>query len=133
METSYIKIVTKEEFIEMLIKDKHLRSYHVKMMSMKVINILSRIKAIEEKNAIFKLFLLISALIKIENLFEEINTVVLSHTVYDIQNAINLEINDIINNLKKIKSLEIINDKYIRITNINDFFKEYHEYQKNSY
>ena len=89
----------------MLIKDKHLRSYHVKMMSMKVINILSRIKAIEEKNAIFKLFLLISALIKIENLFEEINTVVLSHTVYDIQNAINLEINDIINNLKKIKSL----------------------------
>ena len=105
LETSYIKIVTKEEFIEMLIKDKHLRSYHVKMMSMKVINILSRIKAIEEKNAIFKLFLLISALIKIENLFEEINTVVLSHTVYDIQNAINLEINDIINNLKKIKSL----------------------------
>ncbi|CRF32708.1 cAMP-binding protein [Brachyspira suanatina] len=133
LETSYIKVVTKEEFIEMIIKDKQLRSYHVKMMSMKVINILSRIRSIEENNTILKLFILISSLLKIETLFEDINTTVLSYTIYDIQNSINLEINDIINNLKKMKSLEIINDKYIRVKNINDFFTEYHEYQKNSY
>ena len=133
LETSYIKVVTKEEFIEMIIKDRHLRSYHVKMMSIKVINILSKIKALEEKDTFAKLFIIISALLKTETLFEEINTAVLSYTIYDIQNSIKLDTNDIINNLKKIKSLEIINDKYIRITNINDFFKEYHEYQKNSY
>ena len=132
LETSYIKVVTKEEFIEMIIKDRHLRSYHVKMMSIKVINILSKIKALEEKDTFAKLFIIISALLKTETLFEEINTAVLSYTIYDIQNSIKLDTNDIINNIKKIKSLEIINDKYIRITNINDFFKEYHEYQKNS-
>ncbi|MDA0040057.1 hypothetical protein OFR42_05170 [Brachyspira hyodysenteriae] len=133
METSYIKVVTKEEFIEMIIKDKHLRSYHVKMMSIKVINILSKIKALEENNTLSKLFIIISALLKTETLFEEINTTVLSYTIYDIENSIKLDINDILNNLKKIKSLEIMNDKYIRIININDFFIEYHEYQKNNY
>ncbi|EKV56122.1 putative cAMP-binding protein [Brachyspira hampsonii 30446] len=133
LEESYVKIVTIEEYVEMLIKDKHFRSCHVKMMSMKVINILSRIKAIEEKNTILKLFIFISALLKIETLFEDINTTILSYTIYDIQNSLNLEINDIINNLKEIKSLEIVNDKYIRIDNINDFFQEYYEYQKNNY
>ncbi|ASJ22559.1 cAMP-binding protein [Brachyspira hampsonii] len=133
LESSYVKVVTKEEFIEMLIRDKHFRSCHVKMMSMKVINILFKIKAIEEKNKIFKLFILISALLKIETLFEDINTAILSYTIYDIQNSLNLEMDDIINNLKKIKTLEIVNDKYIRIANINDFFKEYYEYQKNNY
>lgn len=133
LETSYIKIVSREEFIEMLINDKQLRSYHVKMMSMKVINILSRIKSIEEKNKILKLFIFISALLKMETLFDDINTTVLTYTIYDIENSINLEKSDIINNLKKIKSIEILNDKYIRIININDFFIEYHEYQKNNY
>ncbi|WPC24220.1 cyclic nucleotide-binding domain-containing protein [Brachyspira hyodysenteriae] len=133
LETSYIKIVSREEFIEMLINDKQLRSYHVKMMSMKVINILSRIKSIEEKNKILKLFIFISALLKMETLFDDINTTVLTYTIYDIENSINLEKSDIINNLKKIKSIEILNDKYIRIININDFFMEYHEYQKNNY
>ena len=133
LETSYIKVVTKEEFIEMIIRDKQFRSYHVKMMSMKVINILYRIRAIEEKNKTLKLFILISALLKIETLFDEINSTVLAYNIYDIQNSINLEINDIINNLKKIKSIEIINDKYVVVKNINDFFIEYHEYQKNSY
>ncbi|MEI0494792.1 cyclic nucleotide-binding domain-containing protein [Brachyspira intermedia] len=133
LETSYIKVVTKEEFIEMILKDKHLRSYHIKMMSIKVINILSKIKALEETNTLSKLFIIISALLKTETLFEEINTTVLTYTIYDIENSIRLDINDILNNLKKIKSLEIMNDKYIRIININDFFKEYHEYQKNTY
>ncbi|WP_416487606.1 cyclic nucleotide-binding domain-containing protein [Brachyspira hyodysenteriae] len=101
LETSYIKVVTKEEFIEMIIKDKHLRSYHVKMMSIKVINILSKIKALEENNTLSKLFIIISALLKTETLFEEINTTVLSYTIYDIENSIKLDINDILNNLKK--------------------------------
>ncbi|PTY41512.1 cyclic nucleotide-binding domain-containing protein, partial [Brachyspira hampsonii] len=81
LEESYVKIVTIEEYVEMLIKDKHFRSCHVKMMSMKVINILSRIKAIEEKNTILKLFIFISALLKIETLFEDINTTILSYTI----------------------------------------------------
>ena len=133
LETSYIKILKKEEFIEMLINDRQLRLYHIKMMSMKIINVLSKIKAIEEEKMIFKLFILISASIKIDTLFDEQNTLVIAYTINDIKNSINISVEDIIENLKKIKSIEIIKDKYIRIIDINDFFKEYHEYQKNNY
>lgn len=133
LETSYIKILKKEEFIEMLINDRQLRLYHIKMMSMKIINVLSKIKAIEEEKMIFKLFILISASIKIDTLFDEQNTLVIPYTINDIKNSINISVEDIIENLKKIKSIEIIKDKYIRIIDINDFFKEYHEYQKNNY
>lgn len=133
LETSYVKVVTKEEFIDMIIKDKQIRMHHIKMMSMKVINVLEKIKSIEETNVLSKLFMLMYVLIKTETLFEEMNSIVLAYTIYDIQNILNVEIDRIINNLKKIKSAEIADNQYIKINNINDFFKEYHEYQKNSY
>ena len=103
------------------------------MMSMKVINVLEKIKSIEETNVLSKLFMLMYVLIKTETLFEEMNSIVLAYTIYDIQNILNVEIDRIINNLKKIKSEEIADNQYIKINNINDFFKRYHEYQKNSY
>lgn len=55
----------------MIIKDKQLRSYNIKMMSVKIINVLYKIRAIEEENITLKLFIIISTILKIEILFEE--------------------------------------------------------------
>ena len=102
------------------------------MMSVKIINVLYKIRAIEEENITLKLFIIISTILKIEILFEESESILLSHTIDDVKNSVNnISEDDILNNLRKIKSVEIVKDKYIKITNINNFFKEYHEYQKN--
>ncbi|WP_304332268.1 cyclic nucleotide-binding domain-containing protein [Brachyspira innocens] len=129
LETSYVKTFQKEEFLEMIIKDKQLRSYNIKMMSVKIINVLYKIRAIEEENITLKLFIIISTILKIEILFEESESILLSHTIDDIKNSVNnISEDNILNNLRKIKSVEIVKDKYIKITNINNFFKEYKEY-----
>lgn len=129
LETSYVKTFQKEEFLEMIIKDKQLRSYNIKMMSVKIINVLYKIRAIEEENITLKLFIIISSILKIEILFEESESILLSHTIDDVKNSVNnISKDDILNNLRKIKSVEIVKDKYIKITNINNFFKEYKEY-----
>uniref|UniRef100_UPI00262DC754 cyclic nucleotide-binding domain-containing protein n=1 Tax=Brachyspira sp. TaxID=1977261 RepID=UPI00262DC754 len=133
LEITYMKVVTKEEFIEMLMKDKQLRGYHIKMMSMKVINVLSKIKAIEEERNIFKLFIFLSGIIKIDTLFDGQNTIIIPYSIDDITNSIKLSKENILENIKKIKSIELIKDKYIKIIDINDFFSEYHKYQKNYY
>ena len=133
LEDSYVKILTNEEFLEMTIKDSQLRTYNIKMMSIKVVNTLLKIRAMEEKNITLKLFIIISSILKIEILFEESNSIILSHTIDDIKNSINLESENILNELKKINSIEIIKNKYINVTNIDNFFREYYEYQKNNY
>ena len=117
----------------MTIKDSQLRTYNIKMMSIKVVNTLLKIRAMEEKNVTLKLFIIISSILKIEILFEEANSIILSHTVEDIINSINLETENIFNEFKKINSIEIIKNKYISVTNIDNFFREYYEFQKNNY
>ena len=133
LEDSYTKVLTKEEFLEMTIKDSQLRTYNIKMMSIKVVNSILKIRALEEKNITLKLFIMISSILKIEILFEEADSIILSHTVNDIKNSLNLESENIFDEFRKINSIEIIKNKYISVTNIDNFFREYHEYQKNSY
>ena len=133
LEDSYIKLLSREDFLEMTIKDSQLRTYNIKMMSIKVVNTLLKIRAMEEKNVTLKLFIIISSILKIEILFEEANSIILSHTVEDIINSINLETENIFNEFKKINSIEIIKNKYISVTNIDNFFREYYEFQKNNY
>lgn len=133
LETSYVRKITKDEFMVMIIKDKQLRLYNIKMMSIKVVNTLLKLRAIEEKNTTLKLFIIISAILKIEILSEDTESITLSHTISDIKNTINLDEETILNNFKKISSVEIINNKNIKIINISDFFKEYYKYQQNNY
>ena len=87
----------------------------------------------EEENIVLKIFMVIYSILRIEILFEEPESILLSHTVKDIKKSINLTEEDIINNIRKINSIELIKNQNIKITNINNFFKEYHEYQKNNY
>ncbi|MEI0567195.1 cAMP-binding protein, partial [Brachyspira pulli] len=133
IDTTYVKVISKEEFLEMLIKDKQLRAYNIKMMAVKVVTILLKMKSMEEENIVLKIFMVIYSILRIEILFEEPESILLSHTVKDIKKSINLTEEDIINNIRKINSIELIKNQNIKITNINNFFKEYHEYQKNNY
>ena len=44
IDTTYVKVISKEEFLEMLTKDKQLRAYNIKMMAVKVVTIHLKMK-----------------------------------------------------------------------------------------
>lgn len=133
LEDSYVKKMYIEDFIYMMIKNRGLRLHNIKMMSAKIINAILKIKAIEEKDFNLKIFIIISAIIKSEILFEEYDTITLSCNIYDIKNFINIPIDHLKKVMQNIKSLELINNKYIKILNIDNFFDEYYEYKKKNY
>ena len=133
LEPSYIKSYENKEFLEMITKDKELRSFYIKIMSFKIANVFSKIKSLNNlENKTLKLYIIIFSILKMETLFSEQKELQLSHTIDDIKNSYNFLEEDIINASNNIKSIEIVQNKYIRIANINNFFIEYYKYYNSS-
>lgn len=131
LEDAIIKVLDKKEFDNMIHTDKAVRMYLIKIMSLRVHNTISRIKAININNIRLKILTVIEALVKLELMFKRTNYISLLYTIDDILTMVFLNYNDYIEReIKKIKSIKITNNRNIIINNVNNFFKEYERYKK---
>ncbi|PCG20679.1 lipoprotein [Brachyspira sp. G79] len=131
IEDSIIKVMDKKEFESMIIEDKAVRVYLIKMMSARVYNTIARIKAVNINNVILKILTVIEGLIKLELMFKRTNYISLFHTIDDILSMVFIDYTDYVEReIKRIKSIKITNEKNVVISNINSFFKEYEIYLK---
>ncbi|WP_297204586.1 cyclic nucleotide-binding domain-containing protein [uncultured Brachyspira sp.] len=131
IEDSIIKVVDKKEFESMIHIDKSIRVYLIKMMSARTYNTILRIKAINTSNIILKIFTVIEGLVKLELLFKRTNYISLIYTIDDILSMVFINDSDYVEReIKKIKSINITNEKNIIIGNVKNFFKEYDRYKK---
>ena len=131
IEDSIIKVVDKKEFESMIHIDKSIRVYLIKMMSARTYNTILRIKAINTSNIILKILTVIEGLVKLELLFKRTNYISLIYTIDDILSMVFINDSDYVEReIKKIKSINITNEKNIIISNVKNFFKEYDRYKK---
>lgn len=131
LEDSIIKVITKEQLIEMISRDKSLKINYLKMLSLKINNVIFKIKAIEEDKLQSKLIIIIYSMLKMYSLFnEDTDKLTLAYTIEDIKNIlnINLQNDEISEELKNIKYVKFDNALNITITNIKNYLKEYKDY-----
>ncbi|MEI0607627.1 hypothetical protein R4K48_11805 [Brachyspira pulli] len=100
------------------------------MSSIKIINVVLKIKALNKISIKDKLIVLIYAILKIETLFTKQESVKSSYKIEDITNMLHMEIDpkEVYLILEKIKYVELDNYKNITIYNVEKFFKEYESY-----
>ena len=130
IEDSVIEILNPEDLIKRLYNDVENRIQYIKMSSIKIINVVLKIKALNKISIKDKLIVLIYAILKIETLFTKQESVKLSYKIEDITNMLHVEIDpkEVYLILEKIKYVEIDNYKNITIYNVEKFFKEYESY-----
>ena len=135
LEDSIIQLIKKEEAMDWVQSDRNLRLYFVKMMSMRIYSTISRIRAFNANNIVSKFVIIIEALIKTELLFKSMRKINFQYNINDICSMIGIEYKESIEtDVLKIKSLEISKEGYLKVNNIEEFYKEYEIYkQRNSY
>lgn len=135
LKDSIIQLAKKEELMDLVVNDRTLRLYFVKIMSMRVYSTISRIRAFKSNNAVTRFVIIIEALLKMELLFKNFDRITLPYNINDICSMIGVQYyDDIIDDLGKIKALNVSLDGYLIVTNVEEFYKEYDIYkQRNTY
>ena len=135
LKDAIIQLAKKEELMDLVVNDRTLRLYFVKIMSMRVYSTISRIRAFKSNNAVTRFVIIIEALLKMELLFKNFDRITLPYNINDICSMIGVQYyDDIIDDLGKIKALNVSLDGYLIVTNVEEFYKEYDIYkQRNTY
>ena len=135
LKDSIIELIKKEDAITLVESDKNLRLYFVKIMSMRIYGTISRIRAFNANNTVSKFVIIIEALIKTELLFKSTNKITFPYNINDICSMIAVDYKENLENeITKIKAINISDEGYIIVNNIDEFYKEYEIYkQRNSY
>ena len=104
-------------------------------MSMRIYGTISRIRAFNANNTVSKFVIIIEALIKTELLFKSTNKITFPYNINDICSMIAVDYKENLENeITKIKAINISDEGYIIVNNIDEFYKEYEIYkQRNSY
>ena len=131
LEDTIIKILKREDMLELVKTDRALREYSIKFFSMRIYNIMRSINSFKIKNIIGKFMLVLESIVKKEVLFKETNTLNLKYNVYDILSITGVQYNEYSSReIKKIKTIKIDSDGNIIIPDIKKFMKEYDRFQK---
>ena len=119
--------------MDLVVNDRTLRLYFVKMMSMRVYGTISRIRSFNSNNTITRFVIIIEALVKTELLFKNLDRITFPYNINDICSMIGIKYSsNIEDDIKKIKALDISNDGCLIITNVEEFYKEYDIYKQRS-
>lgn len=131
LEDSVISIISKDDLIKIIYEHKPSRTSLIKMISFKVESAIEKIKSFNENNLNIKLISIIYSILKIDTLFNiDAKKITLSHKIEDIKNILNIDNNEIYEELKNIKYLELDNSSNIIITNIEGYIKKYRKFIK---
>ena len=131
LEDSIIQLVKKEDAMNLVQSDRNLRLYFVKMMSMRIYGTISRIRSFNANKIVSKFVIIIEALIKTELLFKSINKIKFQYNINDICSMIGVEYKENIDNeILKIKSLDISDEGYLMVNDVESFYKEYEIYKQ---
>ncbi|OEJ19368.1 Crp/Fnr family transcriptional regulator [Brachyspira hampsonii] len=131
LEDTIIKILKREDMLELVKTDRALREYSIKFFSMRIYNIMRNINSFKIKNIIGKFMLVLESIVKKETLFKETNTLNLKYNVYDILSITGVQYNEYSSReIKKIKTIKIDDNGNIIIPDIKKFIKEYDRFQK---
>ena len=131
LEDSIIQLVKKEDAMNLVQSNRNLRLYFVKMMSMRIYGTISRIRSFNANKIVSKFVIIIEALIKTELLFKSINKIKFQYNINDICSMIGVEYKKSIDNeILKIKSLDISDEGYLMVNDVESFYKEYEIYKQ---
>ncbi|MCZ9839843.1 cyclic nucleotide-binding domain-containing protein [Brachyspira hyodysenteriae] len=131
LEDSIIQLVKKEDVMNLVESDRTLRLYFVKMMSMRIYSTISRIRSFNANKVVSKFVIIIEALIKNELLFKNINKIKFPYNINDICSMIGVEYKkNIEHEILKIKSLDISDDGYLIVNDVESFYEEYEIYKQ---
>ena len=101
------------------------------MMSMRIYGTISRIRSFNANKIVSKFVIIIEALIKTELLFKSINKIKFQYNINDICSMIGIEYKESIDNeILKIKSLDISDEGYLMVNDVESFYKEYEIYKQ---
>lgn len=126
LEDSVIKVLTKEELMNMLKNDHTVELYYIKMVCMKIRNTVLKIIVLNTDDILAKILITLYYILKTEILSEETNSINLLYTLSDLQTIINIkDIKILQKEFNKIRSAEISSKNYINITDIKSFIIEY--------
>ena len=131
LEDSVIDIISKEQLIEMIYNDKSLRINFIKMISIKVNNAVLKLKAIKKDELNIKLIIIIYSMLKMHTLYhKDAVKLTLLYSIEDIKDMLNIDIDNkkVHAALKNIKYITLDNNYNIRVTNIENYCKEYKNY-----
>ena len=131
LEDSIVQLIKKEDAMNLVKSDRTLRLYFVKMMSMRIYSTISRIRSFNANKIVSKFVIIIEALIKTELLFKSINKIKFQYNINDICSMIGVEYKENIDNeILKIKSLDISDEGYLMVNDVESFYKEYEIYKQ---
>ena len=126
LENSVIKVLKKEELLDIMEKDNSIKLYYIKMISIKIRNTILKIMALNTDEILSKLIITLYYILKTEIISEDVNFVHLLYSIHDIQTIINIsDIKSVERELAKIRSVQISEDNRINITDIKGFIIEY--------
>ncbi|CRF32297.1 cAMP-binding protein [Brachyspira suanatina] len=126
LEDSVIKVLKKEELLNVIENDNSIKLYYIKMLSMKIRNTILKIIAINTDDMLAKILITLYYIVKTETLPNNIDHIDLPYNINDIKTMLNIRDNEIIKKeLNKIKTISISDNNYINITNIKGFIMEY--------
>ena len=115
----------------MIYNDKSLRINFIKMISIKVNNAVLKLKAIKKDELNIKLIIIIYSMLKMHTLYHKNDMkLTLLYSIEDIKNMLNIDIDNkkVHAALKNIKYITLDNNYNIRVTNIENYCKEYKNY-----
>ena len=108
LEYSVIKVLTKEELMNMLKNDHTVELYYIKMVCMKIRNTVLKIIVLNTDDILAKILITLYYILKTEILSEETNSINLLYTLSDLQTIINIkDIKILQKEFNKIRSAEI--------------------------
>ena len=126
LEDSVIKVLKKEELLDIIENDNSIKLYYVKMLSMKIRNTILKIIVLNTNDMQAKLLITLYYITKTETLPNNIDSIKLPYKVNDIKTMLNIKNEEIVKKeLNKIRAISISDDNYINIVDIRSFIAEY--------
>ena len=126
LEDSIIKVLKKEELLNVIENDNAIKLYYIKMLSIKIRNTILKIIALNTDDMLAKLLITLYYILRTEKLNNDINSINLPYRVNDIKTMLNIKNDEILKKeLNKIRAITISDKDYINITDIESFMIEY--------
>lgn len=126
LEDSVLKVLKKEELLNIIENDNSIKLYYIRMLSIKIRNTILKIIALNTDDMLAKLLITLYYIVKTETLPNNIDSINLPYKVNDIKTMLNIKNEDTLKReLNKIRAISISKDNYINITDIRSFMAEY--------
>lgn len=126
LEDAVIKVLKKEELLDVMENDSSIKLYYIKMLSMKIRNTILKIIVLNTDDTAAKLLITLYYIIKTEILKNDINYINIPYTVNDIKTIVNIKNEEMMRKeLNKIKSISISDNNYLTVSDIKNFVVEY--------